>query len=178
MPVKVAIKDSPPLGIELDKITCAPATVKVIGAQHILAEMDHIYTEPISLKGKHSSFKTSVPVSIPESTRITTSPDWVSVDFSFVQRNTTKEFKNVPVKILYSTTSPHSFSVHPKTISITLKGEQQRIEKIIPENLFAYIDCSDLNENTEYDLSININLPPGVTLEKASPNVIHVTNKK
>jgi len=178
LPVKVAVKGAPPSGIELDKIICSPATVKVIGARHILAGMENIYTEPIPLKGRQRSFKTSVPIALPEATRIAASPDWVSVDFFFVQRNATKQFKNIPVKILYSSAPPKPFLIHPKTISVTLKGEQQRIEKILPENLFAYIDCSDLSENSEYDLSVNINLPPGVVLVKTTPNVIHVTNKK
>lgn len=175
LPVKATITGSLPEGIEIDRIVCTPASVRVSGAQQVLALMKNIQTEPVDLKDRQNSFKISVPIALPQAGRMQVDPEWVSVDFILAQRSNTEEFADIPVRILCATGgTPRTMKITPPTIKITVKGQQQRIEQFRTANIFAYIDCSGLHESTGYDLSVNVDLPEGLQLIKTDPAVIHV----
>ncbi len=174
LPVKASISGSLPEGLEVDRIVCTPASVRVLGAQQVLAEMGNIHTEPVDLKDRQNSFKVSVPIALPQAGRMRADPEWVSVDFVLVQRNSTEEFKDIPVRILCAAGAPRTMELQPKTINITVKGQQQRIEQFRTADLFAYVDCTGLNESTGYDLPVSVDLPDGLHLVKTDPAVVHV----
>lgn len=175
LPVKAAIAGSLPEGIEIDRIVCTPASVRVSGAQQVLTAMKNIQTDPVDLKDRQNSFKISVPIALPQAGRMQVDPEWVSVDFILVQRRNTEEFVDVPVRILCTTGgAARAMKTTPSSITITVKGQQQRIEQFRTANIFAYVDCSGLDENTGYDLPVNVDLPEGLQLIKTDPAVIHV----
>ncbi len=175
LPVKAALDGSLPEGLEIDKIVCTPASVRVSGAEQILSKMQNIHTEPIQLTDRQASFKESVPIALPQVDRIRVNPDWVSVDFVLEQHTSTQEFDEIPVRILCESGEGRQMELHPKTIKITVKGQQQRIEQMRATDVFAYVNCSDLTESTGYDLPVTIKLPSGLQLVKTDPATIHIT---
>jgi len=174
LPVKAAIDGSLPEGLEIDKIVCAPASVRVSGAEQVLSEMQNIHTEPISLTDRQASFKESVPIALPQVGRIRVDPDWVSVDFMIEQHTSTQEFDGIPVRVLCASGESRQMNLQPKTIKITVKGQQQRIEQMRTVDVFAYVNCADLTESTGYDLPVIIKLPSGLQLVKTDPATIHI----
>lgn len=174
LPVKAATDGSLPEGVEIDKIVCTPASVRVSGAEQILSEMQNIHTEPIKLSDQQVSFKESVPIALPQIGRVRVDPDWVSVDFMLEQHTSTQEFDDLPVQILYSSGESRQMELQPKTIKITVKGQQQRIEQMRTADVLAYVNCADLTENTGYDLPVIVKLPSGVQLVKTDPATIHI----
>lgn len=178
LPVKAAIDGSLPEGVEIDKIVCTPASVRVSGAEQILSEMQNIHTEPINLSDREVSFKESVPIALPQIGRVRVDPDWVSVDFMLEQHTSTQEFDDLPVQILCSSGESRQMELQPKTIKITVKGQQQRIEQMRPVDVLAYVNCADLTESTGYDLPVNVKLPSGVQLVKTDPATIHIRVEK
>lgn len=174
LPVKAAVHETLPEGLEVERIVCTPASVRVTGARQVLDEMENIHTEPVNLKNRQASFKESVPVALPHAGRMRVDPDWVSVEFMLEERSSTKIFENVDVRVMCSSGETRQFNIHPKTINITVKGQQQRIEQMRSADAFAYVHCADLVENTGYDLPIVVDLPPGVLLIKTDPAVVHV----
>jgi YbbR domain-containing protein len=174
LPVKAAISGSLPEGLEIDRIICTPASVRVSGARQVINEMQNIHTEPIELKERQASFKESIPIALPQSGRMRVDPDWVSVDFALVQRSSTEEFDNIPVRILCISDERRLVNINPKSIKITVKGQQQRVEQLRTADVFAYVSCTELQENTGYDLPLIVDLPEGLQLVKTEPAVIHV----
>jgi len=136
--------------------------------------MENIHTMPIELDNRQGSFKESIRVALPQVGRMQVDPDWVSVDFSLVQHTSMQTFENIPVRVLCDSDDHRNFTVQPKQISITVKGLQQRIEQIKPVDTFAYVSCTDLDENTGYDLPINVDLPSGLQLVSTDPAVVRV----
>jgi YbbR domain-containing protein len=175
LPVKAAISGSLPEGLEIDKIVCTPASVRVSGAHQLINDMQNIHTEPIELKDKVSSFKESVMIALPQTGRMRVDPEWVKVDFALVQRSSTEEFNNIPVRVLFSSEDRRDIKISQKTIDITVKGQKQRIDQLRNANVFAYVSCIELQENTGYDLPVFVDLPEGLQLVKTEPAVIHVT---
>jgi len=175
LPVKAAIEGSLPEGFEIGKIVCTPAFVRVSGAEQILSEMQNIHTEPIKLNDRQASFKESVvPIALPQIGRVRVDPDWVSVDFVLEQHTSMQEFDDIPVRILCTSGETRQMELQPKTIKITVKGQQQRIEQMRTADVFAYVNCADLTESTGYDLPVIIKLPSGLQLVKADPATIHI----
>jgi len=174
LPVKATISGSLPDGIEVDKITCTPASVRVSGAEQVLEKMQNIHTEAIKLDNRQISFKESVQIALPQNGRIKVDPAWVSVNFSLVQHTSTQEFDNVPVRALYASGETRTMKLTPQTIKITVKGQKHRIEQMRTANVFAYVDCANLQESTSYDLPVVAHLPSGLKLVKATPAIIHV----
>lgn len=174
LPVKAAIEGSLPEGFEVDRIVCTPASVRVSGAEQILSKMQNIHTEPIGLNDRQASFKESVPIALPQGGRVTVDPDWVSVDFMLEQHTSTQEFSDIPVRILCASGETRQMELQPKSINITVKGQQQRIEQMRAADVFAYVDCAELTESTGYDLPVAIKLPSGLQLVKADPATIHI----
>jgi len=174
LPVKAALDGSLPEGLEIDKIVCTPASVRVSGAEQVLNEMQNIHTEPIRLTDRQASFKESVPIALPQVGRIGVDPDWVSVDFMLEQHTSMQEFNDIPVRVLCAAGERRQMELQPKTIKITVKGQQQRIEQVRTVDLFAYVNCADLTESTGYDLPVIIKLPSGLQLVKIVPATIHI----
>ena len=174
LPVKASFEGSLPEGLEIERIVCTPASVRVSGARQILDEMENIHTETINLKDRQSSFKESLPIALPQAGRMVVEPDWVSVEFFMEARNSTETFENIPVRTLCAPGEHRRIEIQPATISLTVQGKQQRIEQIRTAELFAYVSCHDLVESTTYDLPVVVDLPSGLQLVKTDPAVIHV----
>jgi len=174
LPVKATINGSLPEGLEVEKIVCTPASVRVSGAEQILSEMQNIHTEPIKLTDRQASFKESVPIALPEVGRVRVDPDWVSVNFMLEQHTSTQEFDDIPVRILCASGESRQMVLQPKTIKITVKGQQQRIEQMRTVDVFAYVNCADLTESTGYELPVTIKLPSGLQLVRTEPATIQI----
>jgi hypothetical protein len=174
LPVKAATEEALPDGLEIEKIACTPASVRVSGAEQILRKMQNIHTEPISMKDRQSSFKESIPIALPPIGRVEVDPDWVSVEVVLEQHTSIRDFEGIPVRILCASGESRRMELEPRMIRVTVKGPQQRIEQIRETELYAFVNCSDLTESTEYDLPVNINLPSGVQLVKTEPSTVHI----
>jgi len=174
LPVKAAYEGSLPDGIEIESIICKPATVLVKGAQQQVDQMENIHTESVDLKNRQSSFKENVRVALPHGGRIQTEPDRVSVEFVLVTRSSTAVFEKVPVHVLCSSGERRRIDIQPLAINVTVKGQQQRIDQLRSTGLIAYVSCTDLSENTGYDLPPIIQLPASLQLIKTEPAAVHV----
>ena len=174
LPVKATINGSLPDGIEIDKIVCTPASIRVSGAEQVLSKMQNIHTEPIKLDDRQTSFKESVPVALPQTGRMRVDPERVSVGFLLVKHTSTQEFDNIPVRILNASGETRRMTLNPKTITITVQGQEQRIKQMRTADVFAYVSSADLTESTGYDLPVTTHLPSGLKLVKTHPAVVHV----
>ncbi len=175
LPVKAIVTGSLQKGLEIEQMVCTPAFVQVTGSRQVLENMKNIHTESIDLSERKASFKESVPVTPPQTGRIRVNPDWVSVDFKVVERSSTKEFNSVPVRVLCSPNETRRVEIQPQIISIKVKGQQQRLEQVQASDIFAYVSCTKLSENTRYDRAVIIDLPAGLKLIETDPEIIHIS---
>ncbi len=175
LPVKAAFNGTLPEGLEIGRVVCTPASVRISGARQVLDEMENIHTEPLDLTDRQTSFKESVPIALPQAGRMLVDPDWVSVEFFLEARNSTEIFKQIPVRTMCAPGERRPIKIQPETIRITIQGKQQRIEQLRPAELFAYVNCHDLEVGAVYDLPVIMNLPSGLQLIKTDPTVVRVT---
>lgn len=180
LPVKAAIKGTLPEGLEIDRIVCTPASVRVSGARQVLEAMENIHTEEVDLKDRQSSFKESVPIALPQAGRMVVEPNWVSVEFFLEERNSMARFEKIPVRVMCTPGDPRQIQVVPHQINITVQGLQQNIEKLRAEDIFAFVSCYDLTESAAYEMPVEVNLPADIQVVKTEPAVLQVqiTNKQ
>ena len=174
LPVKAALDGSLPEGLEVDRIITTPATVRVSGARQVLDEMDNIHTESIGLNSRQTSFKERARIALPQAGRMQVDPEWVSVDIILMQHTSSQIIENIPVRILSAAADHRTFTVQPQQIHITVQGLQQKIQQMKRADIFAYVSCTELDENTGYDLPVKVDLPAGLQLVKADPAVVRI----
>lgn len=174
LPVKAVHEGALPNGLDIKNIVCTPASVRVTGARKLLDTMDSVPTKPLSLENRQASFKESVAVALPYPGKMRVDPDWVSVEFQLYTEDSTKTFRNIPVRTMCAPGEQRQINIHPQTIHITVRGHQQQIEQLKPEELFAYVGCHNLTESTEYDLPVTVDLPAGMQAVQTDPPAVHV----
>jgi YbbR domain-containing protein len=177
LPVKAVFEGELPQGIQMEKNLCMPATVKVRGAERLLSELEQVRTVPVSLDGRYNSFKTHVAVAA-SAQPWTVSPERVTVEASLVERVAVRRIENSMVRPLLASDDTRVVKIRPDKVAVTLRGSPQRIEELNPQDVYTYVDCTELTEPADYEVSVRADLPPGLQIEKIEPAAVQVTVKK
>jgi hypothetical protein len=79
-----------------------------------------------------------------------------------------KTFEKIPVKILGTSFPGGRVVVEPAEISLTLRGAAKDVEAVVPVQILAYVEITDLTEGTR-QLPIQTLLPETVILKENPP---------
>jgi YbbR domain-containing protein len=176
LPVKASVGGSLPEGIQLEKVVCDPATVRIRGAERRLLDLEQVHTVPVSLNGRYNSFKTHVSIA-GNGQPWTAEPDRVSVEVSLVERFATRRVEKNLVRPLLASDDTRMVTIRPERVDVVLKGSPQRIENLDIRDVYTYVDCTDLTEPTDYEVPVRVDMPPGIQVEEIEPSVVQVTVK-
>lgn len=173
LPVKATFDVSQlPEGIEIEEVVCRPASIRIKGAEQQLKKMERLRTESIDLRNRVDDFKEPVRISLPQGARLGSDSDRVTVEFKLKSYTYEKEFEQIPVRILRLDGDDRQIQIEPKSISVRLRGQQQRIEQLSPDRIIAYADCSELDSNGAYTLEMKVDLPDGISWVKTTNTVV------
>lgn len=177
LPVKAVFEGELPQGIQMEKTVCTPATVKVRGAERLLSELEQVRVAPITLDGRYNSFKTHVAVAS-AGQPWTVSPERVTAEVLLVERVATRRIENSYVRPLLASDDTRAVKIRPEKVSVTLRGSPQRIEDLNARDVYTYIDCTELTEAADYEISVRADVPAGLQVEKIEPAAVQVTVRK
>ena len=177
LPVKVAFEGTLPEGVEIERAVSIPPSVKVRGAERMLQELEQIRTAPVSLDGRYLSFKTHASVAAP-GPAWKTEPDRVLVELSLVERVVTQRVENIFVRPMLTSDDSRVVKIRPDKVALTLRGSPRRMADLKLQEVYAYIDCSELTEAAQYEVPVRVDLPFGVQAEAIEPAVVQVVVKK
>lgn len=176
LPVKASLTGKLPDGVQLEKAVCTPAAVQVRGAERLLRDLELIHTVSIPLNDRHDTFKTRADIAA-EDQPWTVSPERVSVEAVLVKRVATRQLKSISVRALLDSENLRWAHIKPSKVTITLHGSPERVDSLKPREIYAYVDCSELTEPTEYEVPVRVDVPAGVTIEKIEPASVLVDVK-
>lgn len=176
LPVKAVFEDELPKGIQMENAVCDPATVRLRGAQQTLLGLEQVRTAPISLKERYTSFKTHVEVAA-NGQPWTADPDRVSVAINLVEHEDTRTFEDLPVRPLMAVDDTRVIGIVPERVRVVLRGSPDALEALEANELFVYVDCTDVTELTEYELPFRVDVPDGIEVEQTEPSVVQVMVK-
>lgn len=177
LPVKVVLEGELPPGIQMEQTVCTPATVKVRGAERLLSELEQVRTAPVGLDGRYNSFKTHVAVAS-VGQPWTVSPERVMAEVSLVERVASRRIENSTVRPLLASDDTRAIKIRPEKVTVTLRGSPQRVVDLNERDVYTYIDCTDLTEPADYQVSVRADVPSGLQVEKIEPAAVQVTVKK
>ena len=177
LPVKVVLEGELPQGIQMEQAVCTPASVKVRGAERLLSELEQVRTVPVSLDGRYSSFETPAVIAS-TGQPWTVSPDRVTAEVSLVERVATRRIENSYVRPLLAAGDARVIKIRPEKVTVTLRGSPQQIAELNERDVYTYIDCTELTDPADYEISVRADLPAGLQVEKIEPAAVHVTVKK
>lgn len=123
-------------GFELAGYEVTPAFAKKFGSRRELAATPYIFTEPISLAGRHASFV--VDYSLAHGSTGSAEEKKVTVKVVIREKEIAKIFKDVPVRVVGFRSAVR---IEPRTVSIKAKGLAGRVAALAEEHLEVEIDA-------------------------------------
>jgi YbbR domain-containing protein len=177
LPVKVVLEGELPQGVQMEQAVCTPATVKVRGAERLLSELEQVRTVPVGLDGRYNSFKTHVAIAS-TGQPWTVLPERVTAEVSLVERVASRRIENSTVRPLVASDDTRAIKIRPEKVTVTLRGSPQRVADLNERDVYTYIDCTDLIEPADYQVSVRADVPSGLQVEKIEPAAVQVTVKK
>ncbi|MEI7851071.1 MAG: CdaR family protein [Kiritimatiellales bacterium] len=177
LPVKVVLDGELPQGIQMEQAISSPATVKVRGAERLLSELEQVRTAPVGLDGRYNSFKTHVAIAS-SGQPWTVLPERVTAEVSLIERVATRRIENSIVRPLLASGDTQGVKIRPEKVTVTLRGSPQRVADLNERDVYTYIDCTELTEPADYQVSVRADVPAGLQVEKIEPAAVQVTVKK
>jgi YbbR domain-containing protein len=174
LPVKATFTGHLRDGLEIAQATCKPAGVQIRGAKKIIDSLDRIETQPIVLDRRPASFMETIGLALPDTPGISADTQRIDVRVEINEQIRTRQFLNIPLRILNVPNNSPSITLVPEVINLTLSGAQQKVDRIRPENITAYVRCDQLDATTTYDLPVQVDLPDGIILNNTEPSVVKV----
>lgn len=177
LPVKAVFEGTLPQNIRLEKVVCTPAAVTVRGAERLLSEIDLVQTLPIRYEGRTSSFQTYIALDA-AATPWVVAPDHVTVDALLTERVETRRIENSEVRPMLTSDDTRVVKIRPESVAVTLRGNPKQIAELNERDIYSYIDCTELTDPADYEVSVRVDFPAGLQIEKIEPAAVQVTVKK
>lgn len=174
MTVQAKIVGDPADGhyVDYDNIFIDPTAAIIKGPESILSEMETVSTNPIDVVGRVRPFRVRVRLAASLHYEIESKED-IDVMIPIKPQGHEKIFENIPVHVMNTTINNFAVSIFPSTVTVTLKGPKNILEKLDKKNLLAYVNVSALSRGG-YQLPLMLSVPSDVTLVGDVP-VISVT---
>ncbi len=159
------------------EIEFSPKIVTVRGPQELLTDLKIMETPPIDIEGVTVSFSRELPLVTDDETGVwDVTPSSISARVNIVTEAISREWENLPVLILRAPESNLTFDLSPPTVSVSLLGSPQTVNEIAADDIRVFIDCTNITEPGEYEVTATVNIDRGTDLRSAiTPPVVHVT---
>jgi len=115
-------------GYVVAEIKAAPASVRVRGAESLLAALSSIRTREVSLEGRMDGFVASTILVPPDGIELTAS-DRVEVQVQIDEELVTRRMPGLPVQVAGTGVDPTRWTIAPAQVEITLTGALLAVEK-------------------------------------------------
>ena len=80
----------------------------------------------------------------------------------------------LPVSILTSGQIPTAFEVRPAKVRVTVQGRRDVLKRLLPDDIVAYVDLSDVFTATEVQRPVEVNVQRGATAILVDPASVRV----
>jgi len=172
--VQARLKGQPEHGYELAQYSVAPMSVEVTGPRSAVQSLQSVSTEEVDITGAREDFSLTVPLLRENS--LVRYPREASVLFRGTVRpaQLIQAFQQVDVVSVDQPAELRIAEPLPKG-SISLQGEQLRLEAIPPGQLRLIADCGGIRRPGVYRLPLKPDVPPGFVVVRFEPRELTVT---
>jgi YbbR domain-containing protein len=168
--INVPLRDTPKKGYAIHGVTVLD-TVHVVGPLKMLAKMEELVTETLSVRNRSNSFEKELRLEIPYALlNVSRKSVRVRIDLDSTAQ---KVLTAVPLKLIYS---PSQRVRSDRSILDTLivVGSPDRISKLSMDDVEVRIRLTKMTTG-EYDLPAEVGLPDYAKPPYSAPQKFHVT---
>ncbi len=171
LPVNAVVTGTPDPALEIAAVEVQPALVTVEGETDALAGLVSIGTRPVTISGATSDVATEVGLVVPAGIAVL-GVQRVTVAITLRPREGTRTLE-AGVEIL-NPNPDLAYQTAVDRVLLTVGGTLEALDAIDPTGVTARLDVSGLAPGTTA-VTVDVRLPPGVTLVAASPVRVNVT---
>lgn len=176
VPVKADLVGELPPGVEMKSLVTRPATVRLSGPKSLLENVQEARTVPIDLATRLRSSQERVDLQALDSTGILRSdPARVTLEMELVERSTELVMEEVPVRMLFASGTAPQLTLNTDSVNVILQGDPEQLSRIQKNSILAYVDCSSIEVEGEYELQIRVHTPPRASVKNVEPAAVTVT---
>lgn len=163
-------------GYVIDSISFQPATITVAAEQTLLDDLESLPLEiPDNMPEAEKTFTKRFPLSrLSELKYVSTRQVYMNVSIS--EENDTCAIDDIVLHVNHLTDG-FTASIYPPDFNVQVTGPRSQIENLTSENVYAYVDTSNLSEGT-YELPVIIGNNPHFSYASLTPSVVKVVITK
>ncbi|MBI1257246.1 MAG: hypothetical protein GC204_07225 [Chloroflexi bacterium] len=130
-----------------------PKTIVVSGPAAVLDNLPGaVFTDPISLSDKTSSFQVTVPVELPDPRLVVVTGRTVTVNVGIDTQSITRQFDHIPVEFIGGKTGVNYHTVTTE-VTVLVTGPQPLLSALNANELSVLVDVSGLNAGDSTQLA-------------------------
>ncbi len=172
LPVQPVFMGHPPEGYEVKSVKTRPSDIEVKGPVSELEGLKFIPTVPLDITGLTSPITLATSPNFKELHLAMVRQGPILADVDIGPKTLQRAFKDVPV-----IPQPLPAQLSPSKVTVTLQGPWPQVKNLELQNLPAFVDTEGLSAGS-HRLKVQVQIPPGVTLKKISPEIVRARIKK
>jgi YbbR domain-containing protein len=160
-------------GYELVSYTLEPTQVVIEGPEKRIAPVSELVTEPVELSGRNADFSVAAHILNPEPLIVIRGSGTAEFRAFIREAIMIRTLDELAVEV---TGLNDSLRAEPEILlgSIRLEGTQKELENYTPDETILTLDCSEITEEGEYTILVQVNIPPQFTCTRNEPKEIRV----
>lgn len=175
-PIVINHNIKPLPGYSLTGVFLQVDSVKVMGPAGLIDQIDKIESVQIKIENVRYPFTEKVELLTPYPEIVKIEPRAINVDFR-IEQIVERQLYNIPIQIIGAPENLEPMAI-PPVISVRIKGSEQKIKSIKPDQITAIFDYrKDFRIGRSHYLP-KIELPEGVTVVQISPGSFRLMLKK
>lgn len=157
-------------GMFVEQLTISPERVTVVGPSKEIASVSQVESLPIDLKGSRESRSERLSLRLPvPSSRLTPAEVAVKVLVSKIQEE--RLFSALPIEV--RTTLTELYSISPREVAITIKGDRDLVRAASRESIIPYIRLESTIIKPE-EVQVAVDLPSSLKYLMITPQSVKV----
>ena len=170
--VTASIEGKPAPGYVIGKTSIDPSTVEVVGPETEVKRVTEALTEPISVAGAHDRVRQTVSIGLVDPLLRLRGTRTATVTVPIVPAPSERTVRSVPVH-LRDIASGLSADATPPSVSVSIRGTREQLNRVDVEDFNAYVDLARLGPGV-YTLPVHADGSPEVGVTKIEPSTVHV----
>ncbi len=169
VPIHVNVQGQPAAGYRVVSARTNPPATTIRGPSRFVLHVDSVQTSPVEINGAKADVEQ--PVSLPPpSDRVTVvGPQAVAAAVSISEIISDREFRGLPVEVR---DTDYKVKVEPQRVAVLVRGPVNQLSGLDLHGS-VFVTAEDAEPGL-HDLPVQIELPDGIQLVRASPDNVRV----
>jgi hypothetical protein len=104
---------------------------------------------------------------------------WLTVKTTSAEQGQTERvFLSLPLQIVSGTADVRTFQMEPATVTVTLKGRPEVINRLAEREIRALVDVTSADVTQNFRRHVDVAVPSGITVVHVEPAEVQITPPK